>query len=78
MPRYKRTAEEAQLDLPVTPDIAPEHVETLQRLRNMWEFASLMQYIYLFGHIVKIDENMDIEVNIQSSCLVNTERGRTA
>ncbi|KAK0307709.1 hypothetical protein LTR82_015849 [Friedmanniomyces endolithicus] len=68
MPRYKRTADEAQLDLPVTPDIAPEHFETLQRLRNMWEFASLMQYIYLFGHIVKIDENMDIE-DLEAECL---------
>ena len=64
MPRYKRTAEVAELDLPVTPEVAPEHVETLQRLRNMWEFASLMQYIFLFGHIVKIDEDLDIEVCI--------------
>ncbi len=63
MPRYKRNADEAQLDLPSTPDVAPENVETLQKLRNMWEFASLMQYIYLFGHIVKIDDNLDIEVN---------------
>jgi len=62
MPRYKRTADEAQLDLPITPDVAPENVEVLRKLRNMWEFASLMQYIYLFGNIVKIDENLDIEV----------------
>ena len=63
MPRYKRIADEAQLDLPITPDVAPENVEVLRKLRNMWEFASLMQYIYLFGHIVKIDDNLDIEVN---------------
>ncbi len=62
MPRYKRIADEAQLDLPITPDVAPENVEVLRKLRNMWEFASLMQYIYLFGNIVKIDENLDIEV----------------
>ncbi|KAK1078648.1 hypothetical protein LTR33_007061, partial [Friedmanniomyces endolithicus] len=63
MPRYKRIADEAQLDLPITPDVAPENVEVLRKLRNMWEFASLMQYIYLFGNIVKIDENLDIEVS---------------
>ncbi|KAK1058993.1 hypothetical protein LTR74_012969 [Friedmanniomyces endolithicus] len=68
MPRYKRTADEAQLDLSITPDVAPENVETLQKLRNMWEFASLMQYIYLFGHIVKIDENLDIE-DLEAECL---------
>jgi hypothetical protein len=28
----------------------------------MWEFASLMQYIFLFGNVVKIDEDFDIEV----------------
>ena len=36
----------------------------LQKIRNMWEFASVMQYIYIFGKIVKIDEDFDIEVRI--------------
>jgi hypothetical protein len=31
-------------------------------LRNMWEFASLNQYIYAFGDAVKIDKDLDIEV----------------
>ena len=35
----------------------------LHRLRNMWEFASLMQYIYLFGKMIKIDDNLDIDVS---------------
>lgn len=34
----------------------------LTRLRNMWEFANLMQYIFIFGKAVKIDEDFDIEV----------------
>lgn len=34
----------------------------LQRIRNMWEFANLAQYIYLFGKAVKIDEDLGIEV----------------
>ena len=62
MPRYKRTAEAAQLDVALEPAIAPETQEMLTTLRNMWEFASLMQYIFLFGHVVKIDEDFDIEV----------------
>lgn len=28
----------------------------------MWEFANIMQYIYIFGKAVKIDEDFDIEV----------------
>lgn len=64
MPRYKRTAEMAELDLPATPEVAPEQAATLHRLRNMWEFASFMQYVFLFGHIVKIDDDFDIEVRL--------------
>jgi hypothetical protein len=62
MPRLKRSAAEAQLDVPTEPELAPEVAQTLKDLRNMWEFASLMQYIFLFGNVVKIDEDFDIEV----------------
>jgi len=62
MPRLKRSATEAQLDVPTEPEMAPEAAQTLKDLRNMWEFASLMQYIFLFGNVVKIDEDFDIEV----------------
>jgi hypothetical protein len=34
----------------------------LERVRNMWEFANLAQWIFIFGRAVKIDENLDIEV----------------
>lgn len=34
----------------------------LTKLRNMWEFANLMQYIFIFGRAVKIDEDFTIEV----------------
>ncbi len=34
----------------------------LQSIRSMWEFASVMQYIYIFGKVIKIDEEFDIEV----------------
>lgn len=62
MPRLKRSAAEAQLDVPTEPQMSPEDAQTLKDLRNMWEFASLMQYIFLFGNVVKIDEDFDIEV----------------
>lgn len=67
MPRYKRTADEAQLDIPLEPEVTPENVETLEKLRNMWEFAALMEYIHLFGDVVKIDQKFEIEVG-QVTC----------
>lgn len=64
MPRYKRTRDEAEMDVDVAiePEVPPEQQETLNMLRNMWEFASLMQYIFLFGQVVKIDDDFDMEV----------------
>lgn len=34
---------------------------TLQKIRSMWEFASLMQYLFFFGKAVKLDD-LDVEV----------------
>lgn len=48
---------------PPHPELAKEQT-LLQRIRNMWEFANLAQYIYLFGKAVKIDEDLGIEVRI--------------
>lgn len=56
MPARKRAASEMETG---------EHVEapsTLQKLRNMWQFANLAQYIAIFGDAVKIDKDFDIEV----------------
>lgn len=65
MPRLKRSAAEAQLDIAAIEDPVPSDpalVKKLRDLRNMWEFASMMQYIYIFGSVVKIDEDFDMEV----------------
>ena len=35
----------------------------LERIRSMWEFANLVQWIFIFGRAVKIDENLDVEVS---------------
>jgi hypothetical protein len=56
MPARKRAASEMEVE---------GHVETpstLQKLRNMWQFANLAQYISLFGDAVKIDKDLDMEV----------------
>ena len=34
----------------------------LESIRNMWQFANLAQWIFIFGKAVKIDENIDVEV----------------
>lgn len=41
-----------------------EEPSLLHRLRNMWQFANLFQFIVLFNKALKLDENMDIEVCI--------------
>jgi DNA-directed RNA polymerase len=41
---------------------APEEQGLLTKIRSTWEFASLMQYIAIFGHVMKIDEEFEIEV----------------
>ncbi|KAJ2989268.1 hypothetical protein NUW58_g3555 [Xylaria curta] len=46
----------------------PAESSLLQRIRNSWQFANLFQWIYLFGRVVKIDENLDIE-DLEAECL---------
>lgn len=66
MPR-KRARDEAELDSSLLVAGETQDAATLQitnGLRNMWQFASLMQYIHFFGTIVKIDDDLDVEVSI--------------
>ena len=60
----KRGREEMESAEPI-----PER-SLLDKLRNTWEFANLMQYIFIFGKAVKIDEDLDIEVHPVCSSLV--------
>jgi hypothetical protein len=41
-----------------------EEPTTLQKLRNMWQFANLAQYIFLFKGALKIDDDFGIEVRV--------------
>ena len=54
MPSRKRSLEDA--------DGAPSDESPLQRIRGMWQFANLSQWIYTFGRAAKIDDAIDIEV----------------
>ncbi|RDW89086.1 hypothetical protein BP6252_01118 [Coleophoma cylindrospora] len=51
-----------------TPKVPPKEPNLLERIRNMWEFANLVQYIFTFGSAVKIDDNMDVE-DLEMECL---------
>ncbi|KAL4874330.1 hypothetical protein BJY04DRAFT_225121 [Aspergillus karnatakaensis] len=42
--------------------------DLLSQLRNCWEFANLMQYITIFGKIMKIDEDFGID-DLETECL---------
>lgn len=50
---------------------APE-LSMLDRLRNTWELANLMQYIYIFGKAVKIDEDLMIEVLLPKTVVLSS------
>lgn len=50
------------------PEERKQEPSLLQRIRNMWEFASVMQFIFIFGKAVKIDEDFDIEVRTSHPC----------
>lgn len=52
----KRTIDEVSGD-------GPEEPSLLHHIRNMWQFANLCQWIYIFGKVVKIDERLDTEVS---------------
>ncbi|KAH8727533.1 hypothetical protein GQ44DRAFT_770104 [Phaeosphaeriaceae sp. PMI808] len=62
MPARKRARDEMEADEVV------EEPSTLQKLRNMWQFANLAQYISLFGDAIKIDRDFDIE-ELETECL---------
>lgn len=55
----KRSRSEAIDGLETQPTEEPG---LLQRIRSNWEFANIMQYIHIFGKVMKIDEDFGIEV----------------
>lgn len=51
-----------QVDLVMDDEVSGTASSLLQQIRNMWEFANLCQWIYIFGKAAKIDEALEIEV----------------
>jgi hypothetical protein len=58
MPSRKRAHEDMAVETEKADQPAPS---LLDRIRNMSEFAALMQYLFLFGKAVKAEE-MEVEV----------------
>ncbi|KAK4131963.1 hypothetical protein BT67DRAFT_444374 [Trichocladium antarcticum] len=56
------------LELDSRNDQAPKQPSTLSRIRNMWQFANLFQFILLFGTALKLDDSLDIE-DLEAECL---------
>lgn len=57
MPR-KRTHDEMVSPVSIA---APKDGDMLKKVRNMWEFASLFEWISIFGQVAKIRQ-IDVEV----------------
>ncbi|KAG5953358.1 hypothetical protein E4U53_005834 [Claviceps sorghi] len=49
-------------------DVSNGTSTVLSRIRNMWQFANLCQWIYIFGKAIQIDESIDIE-ELEMECL---------
>lgn len=58
------------------PSQPTQSIPLIQKIRNMWEFASVMQYIQIFGKAVKIDNDFDIEVRPTTftACILHCPR----
>ncbi|KIW01288.1 uncharacterized protein PV09_07328 [Verruconis gallopava] len=65
MPARKRAYDEVESEDSI-PEVSAE-LSTLKRIRGMWEFAALMQYLFFFGKAVKV-EDMDVE-DFEDECL---------
>lgn len=59
-------------DLTMSMEDAPgsANAPLLQRIRQMWQFANLCQWIYIFGKAAKIDESLEIDVCQLISALI--------
>ncbi|CCC04884.1 unnamed protein product [Sordaria macrospora k-hell] len=61
----KRALQEADTSNNAQP---PKEPSVLHRIRNMWQFANLFQFILLFGKALKLDDSLDIE-DLEAECL---------
>ncbi|EEH17975.2 hypothetical protein PABG_00538 [Paracoccidioides brasiliensis Pb03] len=69
--RAREETEDSSTHVAKKSEPQPGHEEEhglLYQLRNMWEFSNLVQYIYSFGKVVKISDDIDID-NLETECL---------
>ncbi|KAI9775647.1 MAG: hypothetical protein M1839_000972 [Geoglossum umbratile] len=52
----KRARQEMEAEAP-----PPHEPSLLDRIRDMWEFANLGQYLFIFGKAIKVDQDLDLE-----------------
>ncbi|EPE04688.1 phd finger domain protein [Ophiostoma piceae UAMH 11346] len=67
--RKRRHADVEEVPEPAAP-APPQHPEPpsmLARLRDLWQFSCLCQWLYIFGGVVKLD-NIDID-ELEAQCL---------
>ena len=55
----------------ISTDEAPHSPSLLQRIRNTWHFACLMQFIQFFGSALKIDNELDVDM-LEEECVKPT------
>jgi hypothetical protein len=52
---------------------AGDKPDTLKKLRNMWQFANLAQYLHMFKGALKIDDDFGIEVRSDMGCALDAQ-----
>lgn len=67
--RRKRSLREVDSAPTDKPSSQPVEVPLIQKIRNSFYFANLYQWIYIFGKVVKVDDNMDIDVRPDNHAL---------
>ncbi|KFA51807.1 hypothetical protein S40293_05858 [Stachybotrys chartarum IBT 40293] len=67
LPLSNMATRKRNLNLEQVEDEAQEPT-LLHRIRNMWQFANLYQWIFLFGKAANIDDSLDIE-DLETECL---------
>ena len=60
--RRHTNVEEVPEPVAPAPPPSPELPSVLARLRNLWQFSCLCQWLYIFGGVVKLDD-IDIDVS---------------
>ncbi|KAB5536632.1 hypothetical protein GE09DRAFT_1176508 [Coniochaeta sp. 2T2.1] len=67
-PHEEVSAEPVEPPKSDTPRKMANEQSMLERIRGMWQFANLYQWIMLFGKAIKMDDDFDIE-DLEAECL---------